>query len=116
MQISTNEKAIREIQKNCHDGKGEIVFREIFGKSVFKSKLSFFHETVIKPNSTIGNHLHTDNEEIYYVLEGEGVMIIDDERVKVKPGDATIVHGGSSHGLENNTSKNLKIIVFECSY
>ncbi|MFO0704144.1 MAG: cupin domain-containing protein [Patescibacteria group bacterium] len=105
-----------EVQHNCHDGTGSILFREVFGKSDFVSKLNHVHETIIHPHSTIGYHKNTGNEEIYYIISGEGVMKIDDEEHMVRPGDATIVHGGSSHGLQNNSDKEMKILVIECNY
>lgn len=116
MHISTGKTAKREVQKNCHEGEGSIVFREVFVSSDFESDLQFLHETSLLPNSTIGYHLHQGNEEIYYFIEGEGVMTVDGVKKKVGPGDAVITHSGSSHGLENTGKSNIKIIVFEAKY
>jgi len=116
MNISKSIKAKREIQEKCHGGTGSIVFREVFGDKDFKSQLEFFHETSIKPNSTIGYHKHKGNEEIYYIVEGKGLMIVDGEEKTVEHGDAVITQSGSSHGLKNIGSNDLKIIVFEAKY
>ena len=116
MKISTAKTAKRVIEKHCHGGKGEILFREIFGKKAFKSSLEFFHETNVKPNSTIGYHKHTGNEEIYYIIDGSGIMTVDSEKQEVGPGDAVVTHGGSSHSLINIGKKDLKILVFEAKY
>ena len=116
MKISINKTAKRELQKNCHDGTGEIFLREVFGEDVFESNLVHLHETIVQPHSTIGYHLHEGNEEIYYIMEGEGIMTVDGEEKTVAPGDAIITHSGSKHGLVNNTDKGLKILVFECRY
>lgn len=116
MNISKSVKAKRELQKKCHNGVGSIVFREIFGNGDFKSKLEFFHETSIKPNSTIGYHKHEGDEEIYYIVQGRGMMTVDGVEKIVVSGDAVITYSGSSHGLKNLSSKDLKIIVFEAKY
>lgn len=116
MKISIGRTAKREIQKKCHNGKGAISFREVFNENDFKSSLQFLHETSITPSSTIGYHKHAGNEEIYYVIEGEGVMTVDEEEKKVTAGDAVITHSGSSHGLKNIGDKDLKILVFEAKY
>ncbi len=116
MNISKSIKAKRKIQKECHGGKGFIVFREIFGSKNFKSQLEFFHETYVKPNSTIGYHRHEGNEEIYYIVGGQGLMNVDGEEKIVDPGDAVITQSGSSHGLKNIGKKDLKIVVFEARY
>src|SRR5947207_1209452 len=116
MHISTQKNAESEIQRNCHDGEGQILFREVFKKEDFESNLQHLHETIVYPHSTIGYHLHKGNEEIYYILQGEGTMIVDGEEKRVFAGDAIITHSGSHHGLVNDTDKELKILVFECNY
>ena len=116
MHISTRKNAQREIQKKCHDGEGQILFREVFKKEDFESNLQHLHETIIDPHSTIGYHLHEGNEEIYYIIQGEGIMKIDGEEKRVFAGDAIITHSGSYHGLINDTDNELKILVFECDY
>lgn len=116
MKIAVSKSDKRVIIKKCHDGAGEILFREVFKKKDFESNLQHLHETIVYPHSTIGYHLHSGNEEIYYILEGEGIMTVDDEEKKVSKGDAIITHSGSKHGLVNNTDNDLKILVFECNY
>ncbi len=32
-------------------------------------------------------HFHKQNEEVYGILEGKGYVILDDERIELKPGD-----------------------------
>ena len=116
MKIGFARKIKHVIQKRCHNGKGAILFREIFDKKDFKSNLQFLHETIVLPNSTIGYHKHLGNEEIYYVIEGKGLMKVDGQEKIVKPGDAVITYSGSSHGLKNIYDRDLKILVFEAIY
>lgn len=116
MKISIAEKAKRVIQKKCHEGEGSIIFREVFSDKDFKSPIEFLHETSIKPNSTIGYHKHSGNEEVYYILQGKGLMTVDSEDRIVSPGDAVVTSSGSSHGLKNIGNSNLNIIVFEAKY
>jgi mannose-6-phosphate isomerase-like protein (cupin superfamily) len=116
MNISLAKKAKRVIQKRCHNGRGTILFREVFSKKDFRSTIQFLHETSVMPNSTIGYHKHSGNEEIYYVIEGKGLMVVDGEERIIGPGDAVITYSGSSHGLKNIGDKNLKILVFEAKY
>lgn len=116
MKISRAKSAKRELQKRCHNGKGVISFREVFSESNFESSLQFIHETSVMPNSTIGYHKHLNNEEIYYIIDGVGIMTVDGEEKKVTSGDAIITHSGSSHSLKNVGDKELKILVFESKY
>jgi mannose-6-phosphate isomerase-like protein (cupin superfamily) len=116
MNVSTRSKNTFKKISKCHDGIGAIIFREVFSKNDFRSKLEFLHETEILPNSTIGYHAHEGNEEIYYIISGKGIMVVDSEEREVKAGDAIVTYGGSSHGLINTGDENLKILVFESTY
>jgi len=42
-------------------------------------------------------HYHKQLTEIYYILEGEGVMELDGESVPVKPGSSILIRPGCRH-------------------
>ena len=44
-------------------------------------------------------HYHALTEEIYFVLEGEGELEIDDETRRVGPGDAALIPPGARHQI-----------------
>lgn len=50
-------------------------------------------------------------EEIYFIYEGEGEMTVDDEKRRVKTGDAIWIPTGSSHALTNTGEKDLLVLV-----
>lgn len=54
----------------------------------------------LEPGASIGEHQHTDTEEVYLILEGEGVGLLDGARFPVGPGDAWVCRAGHTHGLE----------------
>jgi mannose-6-phosphate isomerase-like protein (cupin superfamily) len=47
-------------------------------------------------------HYHRDITEYYIVLEGEGEMELDDERVPVGPGDVIMIPPGTRHALRGH--------------
>jgi mannose-6-phosphate isomerase-like protein (cupin superfamily) len=47
------------------------------------------------------SHHHVATEEIYFVLEGEGLMRVDQESAVVRPGDAIAIPPGASHQIAN---------------
>ena len=59
--------------------------------------------------STIGHH-HVKTEEIYYILQGEGLMRIEQETRRVGPGDAIAIVPGAVHQLTNTGSEVLKLL------
>jgi mannose-6-phosphate isomerase-like protein (cupin superfamily) len=98
---------------NCHEGIGTLKSFSLFEDNKYDTKLRFIHYTVLPPTASIGYHKHGDDEEVYIILEGNGLMKVDNEEKIVSSGDAIINKPYSSHGLTNNSNHDLKIIVFE---
>lgn len=42
-------------------------------------------------------HYHKQHTEIYYILEGEGFLELDGDRVPVRPGTAVLIPPGVKH-------------------
>lgn len=65
----------------------------------------------VMPGTVAGRHMHP-GDEISYVLEGEGEVLIDGEPSrKVKAGDAFIIPAGKIHDARNNGSVPMKLVV-----
>ena len=45
-------------------------------------------------------HYHKVNEELYYLLEGTGLMEVDGEEREVGPGDAILIPPGAWHQIK----------------
>ena len=105
-----NETCTKE--PNCHGGKGTVLFRRILQKE-FESAISFLDYTIIPAGVSIGFHPHHDSEEVYVVLKGKGLMRVDDEEQRVVEGDVILNKSGSSHGLVNDGTSDMAILVVE---
>lgn len=55
-------------------------------------------------------HRHLLTEEIYYVLEGHGEMLLDGESRPVGPGDAIAIPPGALHQMTNTGQAVLKFL------
>ena len=49
------------------------------------------------------NHKHKQNEEVYIVLKGEGIITVDGEAVNVKEGSAVKIMPEASRTIENTS-------------
>ncbi len=76
------------------------------------SPLMFLNEVYVAPGEIITAHQHEDMEEIFYFLEGEGSMTIEQEAQSVLPGDRVIVPMKKVHVLENTGNKQMRFICF----
>jgi mannose-6-phosphate isomerase-like protein (cupin superfamily) len=75
-----------------------------------KTKLQTVNEAYLEPGKGFTPHTHNDSEEIYYFLEGEGTMVIDNKKIKIKTGDVVTVEVGESHTLKNTSAKKLRFL------
>ena len=99
--------------QSIHDGKGVGKNARVFETADFDTPLKFINYVEMEPGSSIGVHRHGENEEVYVVLSGSGMMTVNDERRAVKAGDIILNKPGWQHGLENMSDQTLKLFVFE---
>jgi mannose-6-phosphate isomerase-like protein (cupin superfamily) len=55
-------------------------------------------------------HVHADQTEILYVLEGRGYMHFDGERKEISPGIFMFVPKGVVHSIEAVSGEDLKVL------
>lgn len=55
----------------------------------------------IVPGGSQRIHSH-EPEQVYFILEGSGIMTVGDETARVRSGDCVFVPSGAPHGLEND--------------
>ena len=75
----------------------------------FDGRYSLAHAIVPPGRTTLKHRLTTD--EVYYILQGEGEMRINDETANVRAGDAIEIPPGSVQSISNTGKGNL---VFLC--
>ena len=62
---------------------------------------------VLEPGASIGNHPHPKHDELYLVVEGTGIGILDGERFAIGSGDMYVLKAGQSHGMVNDSEQDL---------
>jgi mannose-6-phosphate isomerase-like protein (cupin superfamily) len=105
--IERDAEVARE-EPGTHKGGGRTV-----GYSFFRNAPGLklvFRKRALKPGSAIGYH-EQQEDEIYYVLSGRGVMKLDGKDVEVGPGTAVLTRPGSSHGIRQVGSEDLVILI-----
>ncbi len=67
-------------------------------------------EARLAPGLRTAAHYHARTEEIYYIIEGQGRMEIDEESREVEPGDAIAIPPGARHQIANPGPAMLKFL------
>lgn len=84
---------------NAHDGMGEIRFRRLWDQDRFETGWGFVDHALVGAGASVGYHRHDTVQECYLILEGAGVMKVDDAVFEVGPGACVPNRLGGSHGL-----------------
>lgn len=106
--FSTAQRAER-----AHGGQGILHVSRPLNQTDFMGPWHFVDYAILPPNTSIGIHQHGDNEELYFIVDGEGTMIVNSEKRRVSKGDLILNPPGSSHGLINDSGATLSILVVE---
>lgn len=106
--ILQNDVEVAKTEPGTHNGGGETIGFNFFAQA--KNLKTIFRKRILKPGSSIGYHLQKE-DEIYYVISGNGKMKMNGKIFPVKPGDAILTRPGSSHGIEPNAGNDLVILI-----
>ena len=93
--IIRNQKDVESIKKPAH--------KEVYGKLLSEEKENgrlSAHLTTIKPGGEIFPHVH-EVLEMIYIVQGEGLVLVNGERKKAEPGTVVVANVGSEHGFLN---------------
>jgi mannose-6-phosphate isomerase-like protein (cupin superfamily) len=75
------------------------------------SRLVDFRISTYQPMSFVEPHTHRIQEQIYHVLEGEGLMELAGERTVMRSGDFVFVPPGVEHAIYNTGRADLTFFV-----
>lgn len=106
--IIRHESDLLKAMKSPNNGKGSILGGTFFDDS--QGYTLSLRKRILQNGSSLGKHIQK-NDEIYYVIRGEGTAILNDTPIHVKSGDAVLTRKGSSHELEQTSKEDLEILV-----
>lgn len=99
----------KEVLETTYLAHGGAIAQMVLDGRVLK-ELGFLAIARLEPGRRIESHIDP-MEEIYFIMNGEGEMSVDDETKRVVPGDAVWIPTGSRHGLANAGSEECVILV-----
>ncbi|WP_331250659.1 cupin domain-containing protein [Lysobacter silvisoli] len=100
--------AVAIAQPGPHEGRGTTTAYPFFEHAAGFDLA--FRQRALHRGSSIGEH-RNDKDEIYYVLSGQGRLMLDGAYRDVTAGDAILTRKGSTHGLQQRGREDLVILV-----
>ena len=77
--------------------------RSILDRTNAPVQLQSLAEATLAPGQSTDRHYHRLSEEIYFLLEGTGLMELDGHTRSVSPGDAILIPPGARHQITATT-------------
>lgn len=104
------------LQNELKGGEGIVSILHCFSNDEFSSKIRHCSTTIIPPGASIGLHKHENEEEVYILIEGQGILNDGKSKMKIEKGDVILTKSGESHSVINSGKDDLKIIAVIVCY
>ena len=100
-----------EIREKMRGGTGSVKIETLWAPGTeLKSKTRLCARMTLLPGSSIGYHDHVNEEEVYVVVSGTGIVVEDGQRFPVAAGDTILTGNGAGHSIEATDSGPLVIL------
>lgn len=98
------------VHKDFLGGKGTLTNIHFLDNEDAAGSGRLFVKSILEPGSSIGNHTHKGDFEIYYILKGKALVDDNGINAELNPGDSIHTKNGSFHSIENIGEENLEYI------
>jgi mannose-6-phosphate isomerase-like protein (cupin superfamily) len=105
-----------EIRPNMRGGRGDVTVRHLFQPEEFGGKVRLCAQLSLPAGASIGLHAHADEDEVYLVTRGSGMLDEGGRETRVQAGDAMLTGKGASHAIRNDGPEPLEIVAFIVTY
>jgi mannose-6-phosphate isomerase-like protein (cupin superfamily) len=90
---------------------GGALSKELAGPTTTGSSRVDFRISRYAPAAYVGEHVHKVQEQVYYVLEGEGILTVGKEEHLMRPHDYVYLPPGVPHSFTNTGLTGLVFLV-----
>lgn len=67
---------------------------------------------IYHPGDTAARHYHVGSDHAFFVLNGRGLMYVEDEAHRLEPGDVALVRPGEVHWFENDGDQDFSFVEY----
>jgi mannose-6-phosphate isomerase-like protein (cupin superfamily) len=100
-----------EIREKMRGGTGCVKIETLWAPGTeLKSKTRLCARMTLAPGSSIGYHDHVNEEEVYVIVSGTGIVVEDSQRFPVAAGDTILTGNGAGHSIEATGTAPLVIL------
>ena len=104
------------VKVHMREGDGQVLVTDLLDKGEYNGASRLLATLTIEPGCSIGEHEHVNEEEVFYVIEGEASYYDNGEWVTLYKGDSCVWLGGQKHSIANRTDKTLVVVAVILTY
>ena len=99
-----------EIKEALRGGRGSVQLTTLLQPGEYKGKARMVARITLDPGTSIGPHVHEDEEEIFYILNGSADFDDNGEIKRLEQGDVCLTTGGQRHSIANAGDTTLDLL------
>ena len=108
--IKRKEDMTQTVKVNMRGGDGQAVVTDILDKGEYKGNARLIGTIRLEPGCSIGAHVHENEEEVFYVIEGTATYNDNGKTEILRTGDSCICLGGETHSIANREESGSLVI------
>ena len=108
--VIKSEEMKNEVRENMRGGPGSVAIHHVVSGGDLPKNCRLFSTVTLEKGCTIGKHDHVAETEVYYGLQGEGVIDDNGELKPFRKGDCNVCGGGAYHAISNEKDEPLVFI------
>jgi mannose-6-phosphate isomerase-like protein (cupin superfamily) len=108
--LRLDRSLLRPVEK-LRGGAGSAQYRRALPPEVFYTNWSYIDHLVLPAAAADGRHRHEGVEEIYYVMNGQGMAHVGEESARIGKGDAVPVLLNEVHSFSNDGTEDLEFLI-----
>lgn len=102
--IKRNEQMAENIRKAMRGGDGQVTVKEFLSADEFDGNARLLATLTLEPGCSIGEHIHENEEEIFYIIDGVATYNDNGKTEILRAGDSCICRNGQKHSIANRES------------
>lgn len=114
--IKRNADMTKTTKVNMRGGDGQVIVTDVVNKGEYNGKSRLLGVLTLEKDCSIGAHVHENEEEIFYIMEGTATYYDNGETVILQAGDSCVCLGGQEHSIANRHDETLKVFAVILTY
>lgn len=90
-------------------GNGTVEITNFATPEELNNKGRLFANITLRPGCGIGFHMHENESELFYVIQGEALYNDNGTEYPVSAGDVMVCPAGTGHAVSNNGSEDVQL-------